>query len=227
VLIPHFLFAHLLADYILQTNWVATGKSRFEWHHINTWNGLLLHGLIVLVISLAVIPNYLETLWPYVTLLALAHTFQDALKVTISRRIETHPFVPYALDQMAHVLAIVILQNIITSADLITSPPPRSEVNLMILGASLVAVTRFYEVSWWANWLYMLPYMNHWRKWGYVERVLMYLLSLVDYWWLAPLAVLPRLYVAWKRGQPVWNQKRGWAEVLLGIVFSVILGSAL
>ena len=216
----------MLADYVLQTNWVASGKSNFEWTAIETWRGLLLHGLTVWLVSLAVIPSYLGILWPYITLMAVLHTFQDAIKVSISRHLAIHPFVTYAFDQLLHVILILVLNDFFPRANLIVPPPPRAEVHLMMLGAALVAVTRFYEVSWWANWLDMLPYMKRWQIWGYAERCAMLLLSALGYWWIAPLAVLPRLYVAWKEKHPIWHQKRGMIELLLGAAFSVILGGA-
>lgn len=225
MLAPHLIFSHMLADYVLQTDWLAARKGQFFPREVASWDGLLLHGLVVWLMSLAVLPGYLGTLWPYVTVIALVHTFQDGVKAWATPRLQVHSFIPYALDQMLHLSLILVFQGV--WAGRVNPPPPTAETDLMILGASLVAVTRLYEVSWWANWLDMIPYMNRWRLWGYTERIAMFVLSVVDLWWLAPLAVLPRLYAARRQGQPIWNQKRGMAELLLGIAFSVILGSAL
>jgi len=225
VIIPHLIFSHLLADYILQTNWLAARKGQFIAREIHSWDGLALHGLMVWLMSLAVLPRQIAALWPYITILALIHTFQDGLKVWISSRLHIHPFIPYLVDQLLHLITILIFQAAVVNY-IIPRPGP-DESWVMALGASLIAITRFYEVSWWANWPDMISYMNHWRWWGYTERITMLLLSMFNLWILAPLAVVPRLYAAWREGHAVWEQKRGATELLLGIAFSVILGLAL
>jgi hypothetical protein len=45
-------------------------------------------------------------------------------------------------------------------------------------------------------------------------------------WWLAPFAVIPRVVAMRRQGQPIEQHKNGLAELLLGILFSVILGLA-
>ncbi len=225
MVISHLILSHLLADYILQTNWLAARKGQFSARRIQSWDGLLLHGIIVWMVSMAALPRYLDVLWPYITALAIVHILQDATKVWTGPRIELQSIIPYSLDQGLHFLAIFAFQGLV--APLIQPAPSALELRLVMLAASLIALTRMYEVSWWANWLDMIPYMNRWRLWGYLERSAMFLLSAADLWWLAPLGVLPRLYAAWRRGQPIWHQKHGMAELLLGMVFSVILGFAI
>jgi hypothetical protein len=225
VIAPHLIFAHLLADYILQTNWLAERKGQFVVREIHSWDGLLLHGFMVWLVALAVLPAYINDLWPYLTLLAIVHTIQDGAKVIISNRFNIHPFYPYVLDQIGHLITIFIFQALV--ADLLVPAPSMTEISLMILGSSLVAVTRFYEVTWWANWMDMFSYFRQWWLWSYAERIVMFLLSAANLWLLAPLAVLPRIFAAQRRGEPIWQQKRGMLELLLGIAFSVILGFAL
>lgn len=225
MVISHLILSHLLADYILQTNWLAARKGQFSIQRIQSWDGLLLHGIIVWMVSMAALPRYLDVLWPYITVLAIVHILQDATKVWTGPRVEIQSIIPYSLDQGMHFLAIFAFQGL--AAPLIRPAPSALELRLVMLAASLIAITRMYEVSWWANWLDMIPYMNRWRLWGYLERSAMFLLSAVGLWWLAPLGVLPRLYAAWRRDQPIWRQKRGMAELLLGMAFSVILGFAI
>lgn len=223
--VSRLIFSHLLADYVLQTDWLATRKGQFVIHDVHSWDGLLLHGLMVWLVSLAVFPQHIGDLWPYITLLAVIHTTQDGLKVWLSMRIKIHPFIPYALDQLLHLLTIFVFAAALRPE---TNPPLSPHItHIMMLGASLVAVTRLYEVSWWANWLDMLPYMNRWRLVSYIERTVALLLSAVGLWWLAPLAALPRLYLSQRAREPLWQQPRGTLELALGIGFSVILGSAL
>jgi hypothetical protein len=224
VVIPQLIFAHLLADYVLQTNWLATRKEEFILQKIYSWDGLLLHGAMVWLMSLAVLPRFIGELWPYVTVLTLLHIVQDAAKVWIKTHRDIDTLYPYLVDQALHLLAILAFQHVVASRFTLTTDP--TEITLAMLGASLVAVTRFYEVSWWANWSDIYPYMDRWRYWGYAERVAMLLLSAIKLWWLAPLAVIPRLYSAQRRDEPIGQQRGGLAELLLGIAFSVILGFA-
>ncbi len=221
---PHLIFAHLLADYVLQTNWLATRKEGFVLSKLHSWDGLLLHGAIVWVVSLAVVVRHIGQLWPYITILALVHTTQDALKVWINSKQDGSPLLPYLADQGLHLAMIFIIQDIVTRRlDITTSP---TVTTLIMFGASIIAVTRFWEVSWWSNWPAIYGYMDRWRLWGYVERVAILILSALNLWWLAPVAILPRLFTASQRGQPIWQQPGGLAELLLGAAFSVILGLA-
>lgn len=224
MIVPHLIFSHLIADYLLQTNWLAERKGRFDLRSIRSWDGLLLHGSMVWLVSLAVLPEYIGILWPYITLLALVHTLQDAAKPSVSPRLNVSPFLAYLGDQLLHLSLVLVFQALVGG---LISPPPNPQVSrLMWVGAALIAVMRFYEVSWWANWPAMYPYMNRWRLWGYTERISMLVLASAGLWWLAPFAVIPRVVAMRRQGQPIDRQQNGLAELLLGILFSVILGLA-
>lgn len=217
LIIPHLIFAHLLGDYALQTDWLAARKSQ-------AWDGLLLHGAIVWVMSVIALSPYLnhwEVVLALVTL-GVVHTSQDGLKVWSGPRLRLHLSIPYMADQVSHIVLIVILQLALGD---ILSPPP-TEIFIMALGASLIFVTRFYDVSWWANWFEMIIYMNRWRTWAYIERLLMLFCASLGIGGalVAPLIALPRLYYAWRIGAPLWKQNHGLLEWSLGIVFCVGLG---
>lgn len=87
------LFAHVLADFVFQTNWIAANKQRFA--------VLLLHGAIVfatLVLatgSLLILP---------LALLTLAHLAIDAVKQYGTRATGLWPFL---IDQAAHVATLI------------------------------------------------------------------------------------------------------------------------
>ncbi len=218
MLIPHLLFAHMLADYILQTNWLIVRKS-------HSWEGLALHGFIVFCMSILVLPAHIYLMFIPLLVMALIHTFQDWVKIYTGPRIKIHPFIPYMLDQVLHYTLIVIFQVVYGSQ--LQPPPSQAEVLVMATGAVVVAVTRFYDVTWWANWLDMIPYMNRWQVWGYAERLAMVALSVVGLFFLAPLCVLPRLWYAARTQMPIWKQPRGLLEMGIGIVFSIALGLVL
>jgi len=217
LLIPHLIFAHLLADYVLQTNWLVARKSQ-------SWDGLALHGLMVFVMSLMVLSRYASVLLIPLLIMSVLHTIQDWGKVYSGPRIKIAPFYPYILDQVLHYTTILILQLLIGPQ--LQPPPSNAEIIVMSIGAVSIAVTRFYDVTWWANWLDMIPYMNRWRNWGYLERLGMVVLTAGGLFFLAPLCPLPRLIYGWQHHHPVWKQRRGSLEVITGIILSITLGLA-
>lgn len=225
MIIPHLVFSHLVADYLLQTNWLAERKAAVVLRDPRTWDGLLLHIAMVWLVSLAVLPDYIGQIWPQITILAMVHMSQDALKSWTTVRLPVPPALGYFADQALHWLAIVIFQLVVGPS---LSPPPGAlQVRLLLGGIVLIVLTRFYEVSWWANWPTMYAYMSRWRLWSYTERCAMLVLSLIGLWWLAPLAVLPRVAVMRRHGEPIERQPNGLLELLLGMALSVILGLAL
>jgi hypothetical protein len=215
LIIPHLLLAHLLADYSLQTDWLAARKGQ-------AWDGVLLHGCMVLVMTLAVLAPYFDQVVLPVLILFGVHTTQDALKVWLNRHVKLHLAWGYFGDQALHGLAILIFYGLVK----VEPAPTHLDVLVMALAAALIAVTRFYDVSWWANWFEMIIYMSEWRVWGAVERVGMLLLAMGGLIpaLLAPLVALPRLIWAWRQGRPLWRQKYGIIEWSLGIAFSIGLG---
>lgn len=215
MVVPHLIFAHMLADYTLQTNWLIVRKGQ-------SWDGLVLHGFMVFVMSIAALPAYFPVVFLPILIMSLVHTFQDWGKIYTGPRIKIHPSIPYFLDQVLHYLAIVIVQVVIGSQ--LQPPPDPTEIFVMSVGAVSIAVTRFYDVSWWANWLDMIPYMNRWQIWGYAERLAMVALTTAGLFFLAPLCVLPRLWYAQHIDASIWKQPRGVLEVGIGIVFSIVLG---
>jgi hypothetical protein len=225
VIIPHLVFSHLVADYLLQTNWLAERKAGFVFRDPRTWDGMLLHISMVWLVSLAVLPEYIGVIWPQITILALVHMSQDMIKAWTTEKLPIPTALGYFVDQALHLLAIVIFQVLV--GQYLTPPPDALQIRLLVGGIVLIVLTRFYEVSWWANWPAMYSYMSRWRLWSYTERCTILVLSLIGVWWLAPLAVLPRVYIMRRQGEPIEQQPNGLLELLLGMALSVILGLAL
>ncbi len=76
MLIPHLMFAHMLADYTLQSNWLVARKS-------NSWTGLVIHGGIVGFISMIAVAPYLDAVWLPLVVLMVLHTLQDQGKGSV------------------------------------------------------------------------------------------------------------------------------------------------
>ena len=88
------LFAHVLADFVLQNGWIVANKRKPQ--------VLLLHGVIVLVTAQFAIGSV--TAWPLLTL-AGAHIAIDAVKVYGFRGA---PLWPFLGDQVAHLVTLAI-----------------------------------------------------------------------------------------------------------------------
>ncbi len=221
MIIAHLLFAHLLADYPLQTNWLVVRKGQ-------AWYGLALHGAMVFLMMILVLPGDLSVLLVPMLILTFVHMFQDWVKVYSGPRIKIHPFIPYILDQVLHYTAIIIFQMVVASQlEQLGLAPSPAEIWVMALGAVVIIVTRFYDVTWWANWLDMILYMNRWAVWGFAERLAMVALSVVGLFYAAPLCVLPRLLYAQSQGMAITKQRRGSLEMGIGVVLSVGCGLVL
>jgi Protein of unknown function (DUF3307) len=86
------LLAHVLADFVFQTNWMVANKRRPE--------GLALHGLVVLATAVAATGTVnLGLLW-----LTALHIAIDAIKARMYRGLGT-----FLLDQAAHLATVAAL----------------------------------------------------------------------------------------------------------------------
>ena len=94
----HFLFAHLLADYPFQSNWMVLQKRRFS--------VLLLHIAIHFGTLLAVVGAARQFIWPQLLALALIHLGVDLVKNYVNRVRPGWIIGPYFLDQLIHYLSI-------------------------------------------------------------------------------------------------------------------------
>jgi hypothetical protein len=215
LLIPQLLLAHMLADYLLQTNWLIARKGQ-------RWDGLALHGAMVFFMSILALAPYIKVVLVPILILSIVHTSQDWLKIYTGPRIKIHPFIPYMADQFSHYTQIIIMQLVVGS--LLIPAPTHTDVIVATIAATVISLTRFYDITWWSNWLDMIPYMTRWRWWGYAERLAMCALSAIGLFFMAPLCILPRLIFSWQTKQPIWTQKRGMLEMGLGVVFAIALG---
>jgi hypothetical protein len=102
-----FLLAHLVADFILQPYWLVVRKRR--------WDGLLLHGSIVLVCMLALplADHAALALWPAMLVIAAIHVVADWWKVRFGNRIPGPPIGPFMLDQVIHVTTLAVVLSLL------------------------------------------------------------------------------------------------------------------
>lgn len=104
------ILAHLLADFVLQTAWVAEHKRRPK--------ALLLHGLAYLLCSLLLVWSSLD---PALALMLLAltalHQGVDFLKDRVGQALPQLAWLWFALDQAAHLLSIAAGLYLVSAAD--------------------------------------------------------------------------------------------------------------
>jgi hypothetical protein len=98
-----FLLAHLVADFVLQPYWLVVRKQR--------WDGLLLHGGIVLacMLLLPLADAAALALWPAMRAITAIHIAADRWKVRYGGRIPGPPIGPFLLDQVIHLTTLCII----------------------------------------------------------------------------------------------------------------------
>ena len=92
------LLGHLIADFPLQANWIYRAKR-------GHWAGLPLHSAVHCAVAAMLLDDPLKHL-PLLISLALAHFTIDWFKLRVRFKPE---FVGFILDQIAHVLALLLL----------------------------------------------------------------------------------------------------------------------
>ena len=165
------LFAHVLADFVLQTKWMVDNKRKPQ--------VLLLHGLIVLSTAQLAMGNV--SAWPLLAL-ALAHVVIDAIKTYVPHK---GGLAPFLIDQIVHLVTLVVVAMMVPDlwqtglwADLAWLP------GLLVIASGLIITTR---AGGFAIGLLMRPWAdsvpagleNGGALIGKLERGLIFLLVLV------------------------------------------------
>ena len=111
------LFAHIIADFPLQTSQIFKIKMNTQW-------GVILHTLIVLIFSILFAFPYLENPKVIAVLLIifLSHTVIDKLKLEYFKKTNTHRLKIFIIDQVLHISIIAILAFNFPEKILLTSP---------------------------------------------------------------------------------------------------------
>lgn len=110
-----FFLAHLVADFALQPYWLVARKRR--------WDGLLIHGAIVLVcmLALALINSTALALWPLMLGITLIHVCADWWKVHRADQLMRPAIIPFLLDQGIHALTLIGLLSSVLPQSLVWS----------------------------------------------------------------------------------------------------------
>lgn len=96
------ILAHLLGDYVFQTDRIAMWKARSVW-------GVLVHGGVVTMFTLLCAVIISPAWWPYALLVGAIHIAIDTGKLLIGKTDPTTALWLFLLDQALHLLAIVLI----------------------------------------------------------------------------------------------------------------------
>lgn len=106
-----FLLAHLVADFVLQPFWLVMRKRH--------WDGLLIHGGVVLMCMLLlplIDPGTLR-LWPAMLVTTAMHVLADWWKVHHGDQILPSALVAFVLDQVIHIVTLGAVLTIALPAE--------------------------------------------------------------------------------------------------------------
>lgn len=224
------LFAHLLGDYVFQTDRIAVWKSRSVW-------GVLAHGGIVTfctwLCSLVFSPSW----WPYALLVGTAHI---AIDIARSKAGQVKPSVAlllFVLDQGLHALSIVLA---VRWSGWMSPRPAQSalgewlqEGNRMVflIGYALLSMPAWvlvhFVVSGTGAVSKSLPGRPGEKYVGMLERGLIATFVLMGQFLAVPLVLVPRLALDGP-GREVEAERMGYlGELLLSVCLAVGVGLAL
>lgn len=228
------LVAHLLGDYLFQSSFIARWKTR-------SLVGVLVHGAIVTLTTLACAGLVDPSWWPYAVLIGLVHTMIDVVRARLLRVVNpAWELTWYLLDQLAHLSVIVFLVAfsdgpsrtvLVGVTGMLTDPRLLAYLigYLLLLNPAWVFLRFLVRGVWGAE---AAPHLGQGDKYGpMVERVLIASCVLAGYFHIVPLVLLPRRLVPFRvQGVGVGMLVRStghWAETLMSALMAVTVGLTL
>ena len=220
--------AHLVGDYILQWDSLASWKAR-------ELKGVLAHGLIVTIVtwlfSLPFDPNW----WQGVLFICSAHILIDAVQLYV--KLPVPPLVRFTLDQIAHFTIIVLALiwggylDVTHAAASFANMTNNERIWLFFLGYAFITMPAWVVVKFTAYGLVKgsAPNFGGTNKYiGIMERMLITTFVAMGQFLLVPLVAIPRLYMEWaevteREGTAVYVAEL-LASVCLAVAIGVMLG---
>ncbi len=229
-MISAMLLAHILGDYVLQTDRLAHWKSR-------RLAGVLCHGGIVTAVTWLLSLAYDPAWWPWALFIGLTHTAIDAAKLRIGRVTDATALKLFLVDQASHgavLLATLSATGYVSLAQIANTLAAwlhDDRLLAFVLGYSFLTMPAWVLIHFVVRGLVIetdaqtTPMANKYV--GIVERGLMATFVLMGQYLLIPLAAIPRL--VFDRPQPTKEASTtGYvAELLIGTALSVAVGVGL
>ena len=213
----HFLLAHFLVDYPLQTDKLFETKTK-------KFFGVLIHSLILFFFLILLSIPYTMNIFVLISSfsLALLHLLQDQIKIYLTKKEEGENFYYFFLDQILHVL-FIFLFSLLPLPDVIYKDSGFLKFYFdpfwSYLIIFLIIVSYFY-------WIFYHSIFNtffkkeplvkgFWKYYGYIERLFAFLISFIYplLFFISYIFLFPRFF-----------KKKKINEGFLGISFSIILG---
>ncbi|MCP5096611.1 MAG: DUF3307 domain-containing protein [Chloroflexi bacterium] len=226
-MITAMFLAHLVGDYILQTNKIAYWKSR-------ELKGVAVHCLIVFIVTWLFALPFDQTWWEGVVFIGVLHFFVDAIQLIVKPKIA--PLARFSLDQVAHFLIILIALNMggyieisATITEFITVFQDQRTL-LYLLGYAFITMPAWVVIKFMAYGLVKgsAPEFSGNSKYlGIFERVLMTTFVALGQFLLVPLVAAPRLVMEWRQISAEEQTAVYLAELLASVTLAVSIGLAL
>ncbi len=226
-MVQAMILAHLVGDYVLQTDQLARWKSRSLW-------GVLAHGTVVTfslwLCSLPFTPGW----WPYALGIGASHILIDALRVKVAPPGPTANLYLFLADQAAH--AITITTGLAWSGWL---SPRRAETAFglwlqtghrltFIIGYVLLTMPAWVSVHFLVQGMgaqsSSLPGRPGEKYVIMIERGLIATLVLVGQFLLIPLVVAPRLVLDGRNGRAETEHIGYVGELLISVSLAIAVG---
>jgi len=183
ILFIKLLLAHLLGDFLFQSDhWVAQ-KEQKKIAAPALYLHIAVHGILALILTLGEMP------WFYIFPLMLLHWGIDVLKI-YTRRSINRPFISFTIDQILHIISLLVLTFFTKSWPLFPigewfSPPTVAVVTALTflsLPAAMMVRLLLY------NWTYVVPgdsdkaLQDAGKYIGIIERILVFTFIMVGHW---------------------------------------------
>ncbi|MBN1583317.1 MAG: DUF3307 domain-containing protein [Anaerolineae bacterium] len=220
-------FAHLLGDYVFQTDRIAMWKSRSIW-------GVLVHGGIVTAFTLLCALPFALDWWPYALLLGTIHTLIDVARTKAGKTDAATTLFLFLLDQALHVLAIVL---VVSWSGWLARRPVESALGTWLQEGNRLFFAIGYVLLSMPAWVLIhfvvkgtgaesksLPGRPGERYVGMLERGLIATFVMLGQFLLVPLVVAPRLALDGANAQ-IDDERIGYlGELLVSVSLAVAVG---
>jgi hypothetical protein len=226
--------AHLVGDYILQWDSLARWKSR-------ALSGVLAHGLIVTLVTIAFALPFDANWWPWVLAIGVTHTAVDIGTLWVGKRVPLQGKGPYALarfliDQLVH---FSVITGVLVWSGYLAAPIP-AELITAVRGHRSLALLLGYVLITMPGWIMIefivyglvngsAPDFGHaTNKYvGILERGLITTCVMTGQFLLVPLVTLPRLMLEMPQVRSSNRSTFYVAELLASVGLAVAVGWAL
>lgn len=220
------ILAHLVGDYILQTNQIALWKSKSLW-------GVTIHcAIVALVTWLFALPFQPD--WFVVPLICAAHYAIDAAQFLIKPKLT--PLTRFSLDQLGHFIVIVVALYLGGFIDIrvMTQTAVHLVENrqkmLFMLGYAFVTMPSWVVIKFAAYGLIIQAppnFVDNDKYIGIIERLLVVTFVVLGQFYLAPLVIAPRLMLGLQERRGEEETAVFLAESLISLATAVAVGLTL